>query len=411
MYSTIKERFFRYVKFETRSDENSQTIPSTETQLKFAEMLKKELEDIGLENVFINKACFVNATLHSNIDKKVPSIGFIAHMDTADFNAVGVNPQVIENYDGNDIVLNKEKNIIMKVDEFPNLKNYTSKTLVTTDGTTLLGADDKAGITEIVEAMKYLIEHPEIKHGTVKIAFGPDEEIGRGADYFNVDEFGADFAYTMDGGPLGELEYESFNAAQASFKIKGVSVHPGTAKGKMINASLVINEIINIFPKDKVPEKTEGYEGFFYLVKVKSTCEDGELIYIIRDHSKEKFENKKEFIRNIVKNINDKYGKEIVTVELKDQYYNMGEIIKDHMYVVDIAKEAMENLGIKPIIQPIRGGTDGSKISFMGLPTPNIFAGGENFHGKYEFVSWESMKSATDVIIEIIKLNVLKEYK
>ena len=411
MYSTMKERFFRYVKFETRSDENSQTIPSTETQLKFAEMLKKELEDIGLENVFINKACFVNATLPSNIDKKVPTIGFIAHMDTADFNAVGVNPQVIENYDGNDIVLNKEKNIIMKVDEFPNLKNYTSKTLVTTDGTTLLGADDKAGITEIVEAMKYLIEHPEIKHGTVKIAFGPDEEIGRGADYFNVDEFGADFAYTMDGGPLGELEYESFNAAQASFKIKGVSVHPGTAKGKMINASLVINEIINMFPKDEVPEKTEGYEGFFYLVEVKSTCEDGELIYIIRDHSKEKFENKKEFIRNVVKNINDKYGKKIVTVELKDQYYNMGEIIKDHMYVVDIAKDAMENLGIKPIIQPIRGGTDGSKISFMGLPTPNIFAGGENFHGKYEFVSWESMKSATDVIIEIIKLNVLKEYK
>ncbi|WP_315523272.1 peptidase T [Fusobacterium massiliense] len=411
MYSTMKERFFRYVKFETRSDENSQTIPSTETQLKFAEMLKKELEDIGLENIFINKACFVNATLPSNIDKKVPTIGFIAHMDTADFNAVGVNPQVIENYDGNDIVLNKEKNIIMKVDEFPNLKNYTSKTLVTTDGTTLLGADDKAGITEIVEAMKYLIEHPEIKHGTVKIAFGPDEEIGRGADYFNVDEFGADFAYTMDGGPLGELEYESFNAAQASFKIKGVSVHPGTAKGKMINASLVINEIINMFPKDEVPEKTEGYEGFFYLVEVKSTCEDGELIYIIRDHSKEKFENKKEFIRNVVKNINDKYGKEIVTVELKDQYYNMGEIIKDHMYVVDIAKDAMENLGIKPIIQPIRGGTDGSKISFMGLPTPNIFAGGENFHGKYEFVSWESMKSATDVITEIIKLNILKEYK
>ena len=411
MYSTMKERFFRYVKFETRSDENSQTTPSTETQLKFAEMLKKELEDIGLENVFINKACFVNATLPSNIDKKVPTIGFIAHMDTADFNAVGVNPQVIENYDGNDIVLNKEKNIIMKIDEFPNLKNYISKTLVTTDGTTLLGADDKAGITEIVEAMKYLIEHPEIKHGTVKVAFGPDEEIGRGADYFNVDEFGADFAYTMDGGPLGELEYESFNAAQASFKIKGVSVHPGTAKGKMINASLVINEIINMFPKDEVPEKTEGYEGFFYLVEVKSTCEDGELIYIIRDHSKEKFENKKEFIRNIVKNINDKYGKEIVTVELKDQYYNMGEIIKDHMYVVDIAKDAMENLGIKPIIQPIRGGTDGSKISFMGLPTPNIFAGGENFHGKYEFVSWESMKSATDVIIEIIKLNVLKEYK
>ena len=370
-YSTLKERFLRYVKFNTRSDEASETIPSTPSQMEFAKMLKKELEELGLSNVFINKACFVNATLPSNIDKKVPTVGFIAHMDTADFNAEGINPQIIDNYDGKDIILNKEQNIVLKVEEFPNLKNYISKTLITTDGTTLLGADDKSGIVEIIEAVKYLKEHPEVKHGDIKMAFGPDEEIGRGADYFDVKEFAADYAYTMDGGPIGELEYESFNAAQAKFKIKGVSVHPGTAKGKMINASLIASEIIEMFPKDEVPEKTEGYEGFYFLDEMKSNCEEGE----------------------------------VVKLELKDEYYNMGEIIKDHMYVVDIAKQAMENLGIKPIIKPIRGGTDGSKISFMGLPTPNIFAGGENFHGKYEFVALESMEKATDVIVEIIKLN------
>ena len=404
-YSTLKERFLRYVKFNTRSDEASETIPSTPSQMEFAKMLKKELEELGLSNVFINKACFVNATLPSNIDKKVPTVGFIAHMDTADFNAEGINPQIIDNYDGKDIVLNKEQNIILKVDEFPNLKNYISKTLITTDGTTLLGADDKSGIVEIIEAVKYLKEHPEIKHGDIKMAFGPDEEIGRGADYFDVKEFAADYAYTMDGGPIGELEYESFNAAQATFKIKGVSVHPGTAKGKMINAGLIASEIIEMFPKDEVPEKTEGYEGFYYLVEVKSSCEEGELVYILRDHDKSKFLAKKEFVKEVVKKVNKKYGREVVTLELKDQYYNMGEIIKDHMYVVDIAKQAMENLGIKPLIKAIRGGTDGSKISFMGLPTPNIFAGGENFHGKYEFVALESMEKATDVIVEIVKLN------
>ena len=405
MYETLKDRFLRYVKFETRSDEKSETIPSTPTQLEFAKILAKELEEIGMENVYVNDACFVNATLPGNVDKDVPVIGFIAHMDTADFNATNVNPKIVENYDGEDIVLNEAKDIVLSVEEFPNLKNYVGKTMITTDGTTLLGADDKAGIVEIVEAMKYLIEHPEIKHGTVKVAFGPDEEIGRGADNFNVEEFGADFAYTMDGGPVGELEYESFNAAGAVFKIKGKSVHPGTAKGKLINASLIAAEIVNSFPADEVPEKTEGYEGFYFLDKINSNCEEAELSYILRDHDREKFEAKKKFAANVAKKINEKYGKELVSVEIKDQYYNMGEIIKDHMNVVEIAKKAMENLGIKPVIEPIRGGTDGSKISFMGLPTPNIFAGGENFHGKYEFVALESMILATDVIVEIVKLN------
>lgn len=405
MYDTLKDRFLRYVKFETRSDEKSETIPSTPTQLEFAKILAKELEEIGMENVYVNDACFVNATLPGNVDKDVPVIGFIAHMDTADFNATNVNPKIVGNYDGKDIVLNEAKDIVLSVEEFPNLKNYVGKTVITTDGTTLLGADDKAGIVEIVEAMKYLIEHPEIKHGTVKVAFGPDEEIGRGADNFNVEEFGADFAYTMDGGPVGELEYESFNAAGAVFKIKGKSVHPGTAKGKLINASLIAAEIVNSFPADEVPEKTEGYEGFYFLDKINSNCEEAELSYILRDHDREKFEAKKKFTENVAKKINEKYGKELVSVEIKDQYYNMGEIIKDHMNVVEIAKKAMENLGIKPVIEPIRGGTDGSKISFMGLPTPNIFAGGENFHGKYEFVALESMILATDVIVEIVKLN------
>ena len=405
MYKTLKDRFLRYVKFETRSDEKSETIPSTPTQIEFAKILVRELEEIGMENVYVNDACFVNATLPGNIDKDVPVIGFIAHMDTADFNAVNVNPQIVENYDGKDIVLNEAKDIVLSVEEFPNLKNYVGKTVITTDGTTLLGADDKAGIVEIVEAMKYLIEHPEIKHGTVKVAFGPDEEIGRGADNFNVEEFGADFAYTMDGGPVGELEYESFNAAGAAFKIRGKSVHPGTAKGKLINASLIAAEVVNSFPADEVPEKTEGYEGFYFLDKISANCEEAELSYILRDHDREKFEMKKKFAANVAKKINEKYGKELVSVEIKDQYYNMGEIIKDHMNVVEIAEKAMKNLEIKPIIQPIRGGTDGSKISFMGLPTPNIFAGGENFHGKYEFVALESMILATDVIVEIVRLN------
>jgi len=294
---------------------------------------------------------------------------------------------------------------VLSVEEFPNLKNYIGKTLITTDGTTLLGADDKAGIVEIIEAMKFLIENPQIKHGKVKIAFGPDEEIGRGADNFDVKKFGADFAYTMDGGPVGELQYECFNAAQSTFKIKGKSVHPGTAKNKMINANVVAMEIADSFPEEEVPEKTEGYEGFYLLEKMTSNIEEGKMSYILRDHDREKFEAKKEFVKKVAKKINEKYGDKIVEVEIRDQYYNMREIIKNHMNVVEIAQKAMKNVGVKPVIEPIRGGTDGSKISFKGLPTPNIFAGGENFHGKYEFVALESMILATDVIVEIVKLN------
>ncbi|QUB94745.1 peptidase T [Leptotrichia sp. oral taxon 218] len=404
-YKNLKDRFFRYVKFETRSDENSTSIPSTPSQIEFAKMLKRELEEIGLEDVNIDSACFVNATLPANFDEKVPTIGFIAHMDTADFNAKNVNPRVFENYDGNDLLLNENLKVILSAKEFPNLKNYIGKTLITTDGTTLLGADDKAGIVEIIEAMKFLIENPQIKHGKVKIAFGPDEEIGRGADNFDVKKFGADFAYTMDGGPVGELQYECFNAAQATFKIKGKSVHPGTAKNKMINANVVAMEIANSFPKEEVPEKTEGYEGFYLLEKMTSNIEEAKMSYILRDHDREKFEAKKEFVKKVAKKINEKYGDKIVEVDIKDQYYNMREIIKNHMNVVEIAQKAMKNVGVKPVIEPIRGGTDGSKISFKGLPTPNIFAGGENFHGKYEFVALESMILAADVIVEIVRLN------
>lgn len=399
-------RFLRYVKFETRSDEKSKEIPSTPSQKEFAYMLKKELEDLGLSNVFINKGWFVNATLKSNVDKKVKTIGFISHYDTADFNAKNINPQVIKDYDGKDITLNKDKNIVMKVSEFENLKNYIGKTLITTDGTTLLGADDKAGIVEIIEAVKYLMEHPEIKHGDIKLAFGPDEEIGRGADNFDVEEFDADFAYTMDGGVLGELEYESFNAAQIEYEITGISVHPGTAKDKMINSNLVAVELASMFPKDEVPEKTEGYQGFFMLHNIEGRIEKTILSYIIRDHNREIFENRKKLAVEIAEKINEKYGN-IVKYNMFDQYYNMGDVISKDMTSVNIAKKAMENLGIKPLIHPIRGGTDGSKISFMGLPTPNIFVGGENFHGQYEFACLEHMMAARDTIIEIIKLNAM----
>lgn len=396
------ERFKKYVKFETRSDESSKTIPSTPTQYEFAKLLVEDLKEIGLEKIYINDFCFVNGVLPSNIDKKVPTIGFISHIDTADFEARNVNPQIIEKYDGKDIVLNDEK--IMKISEFPNLKNYVGKTLITTDGTTLLGADDKAGITAIMEAMKYLKEHPEIKHGDIKVAFGPDEEIGRGADKFNVKEFDADFAYTIDGGMLGELQYESFNAAQITYTITGVSVHPGSAKDKMINANVVAGYLMSLFPEKEVPEHTSGYEGFYLLCSTEAKIEKAELTYIIRDFDKDKFEDRKEFCKDVAKKVNEKFGK-VLVYEMFDQYYNMGDIISKDMRSVDLAKKAMENLGIKPIIEPIRGGTDGSKISFMGLPTPNIFVGGENFHGEYEFACLDDMKKSRDTIIEIVKLN------
>lgn len=402
----LKQRFIRYAKINTRSDEASTTIPSTPAQIEFAEMLTQELKDLGLHEVVHNKSNgFVTATLPSNVDYPVDTIGFIAHFDTADFNSENINPQLVENYDGSDIVLNHAQNIVMKVADFPNLRNYVGHTLITTDGTTLLGADDKAGLSEIIEAMVYLLEHPEIKHGEVRVAFGPDEEIGRGADHFDAPGFRAKFAYTMDGGPLGELEYESFNAAQAKILIQGVSVHPGTAKDKMINASLLAMEYHQHLPADEVPEKTSGYEGFYLLNHMTSTVDSAEMTYIIRDHDKTKFELRKAKVLEIAHIMNEKYGEKRVVVEMFDSYYNMGEIISKDMTSVDLAKQAMNNLGITPDIHPIRGGTDGSKISFMGIPTPNVFTGGENYHGRYEFASLDNMVKAKETIIEIIRLN------
>lgn len=407
MYENLIPRFLRYVKTETRSDATSKTVPSTQSQVEFAQTLKEELADLGMSQVSYNeKNGFVTATLPSNCDKEVPTIGFIAHMDTADFNAVNVNPQFHENYNGEEIILSATENIRLAPNDFPNLKNYIGQTLITTDGTTLLGADDKAGIAEIMTAMEILLKDKTIKHGTIKVAFGPDEEIGIGADLFDVANFGADFAYTMDGGPVGELEYESFNAAQAEIKIQGKNVHPGTAKNTMVNALKLALKIDAALPQDEVPEKTDGREGFFHLVSMSGEVEEAQMTYIIRDHDHDKFIARKNQLQYIANKINEESGSERVNVTLFDQYYNMKDIIEKDLSIVDLAEKAMINLGIKPIIEPIRGGTDGSKLSFMGLPTPNIFAGGENFHGRYEFVAVESMRKATDVIVEIAKLNV-----
>ena len=403
-YETMLERFLGYVNFKTRSDANSKTLPSTPEQKDFLRMLKGQLEDLKLNDIVLNEEnWFLTATLPANTNKPYDTIGFISHVDTADFNVEGISPQIIENYDGEDIVLNKEKNIIMATKEFPNLKNYKGLTLITTDGTTLLGADDKAGIVEIVEAVKYLSEHPEIEHGDIRIAFGPDEEIGRGADHFDAKGFGTEYAYTMDGSVLGELQYESFNAAQITYKITGVSVHPGTAKGKMKNANMIAAELAMLFPEKEVPEHTDDYEGFYLLYNMEARIESAEMSYIIRDHDKEKFLARKKFAEEVAAEINAKYGN-VVEYEMYDQYYNMGDVIKEDKRCVDIAEQAMKNADVVPIIIPIRGGTDGSKISYMGIPTPNIFVGGENFHGQYEFSCLEHMKKASDVIVEIAKL-------
>ena len=403
-YETMLERFLGYVNFKTRSDANSKTLPSTPEQKDFLRMLKGQLEELKLSDIVLNEEnWFLTATLPANTDKPYDTIGFISHVDTADFNVEGISPQIIENYDGEDIVLNKEKNIIMATKEFPNLKNYKGLTLITTDGTTLLGADDKAGIVEIVEAVKYLSEHPEIEHGNIRIAFGPDEEIGRGADHFDAKGFGTEYAYTMDGSVLGELQYESFNAAQITYKITGVSVHPGTAKGKMKNANMIAAELAMLFPEKEVPEHTDDYEGFYLLYNMEARIESAEMSYIIRDHDKEKFLARKKFAEEVAAKINAKYGN-VVEYEMCDQYYNMGDVIKEDKRCVDIAEQAMKNADVVPIIIPIRGGTDGSKISYMGIPTPNIFVGGENFHGQYEFSCLEHMKKASDVIVEIAKL-------
>ncbi|WP_207694867.1 peptidase T [Enterococcus sp. DIV0212c] len=407
MYENLLPRFLRYVKTETRSNPKSETTPSTQTQVAFAQTLKKELEEIGMSDVVYNETNgFVIATLPSNIDKEVRSIGFIAHMDTADFNAVNVNPQIIENYDGESTIkLDSEGKFTLNTTDFPNLKNYANQTLITTDGTTLLGADDKSGIAEIMTAMEILIKDPSIKHGTIRVAFGPDEEIGVGADKFDVEQFNVDFAYTMDGGPVGELQYETFNAAQAEVTIQGKNVHPGTAKNTMINALQLAIDFQNQLPQNEVPEKTDGYEGFFHLAQMEGTPEEAKMTYIIRDHDREKFEARKALILKIQEIINQPFDQERVQIDLFDQYYNMGEVIEKDMSIIELAKNAMIELDIEPLIEPVRGGTDGSKISYLGIPTPNIFAGGENMHGRFEFVSLQAMEKATDVIVKIAESN------
>ncbi|QJS98275.1 peptidase T [Dolosigranulum pigrum] len=406
MYNHLVDRFLKYVKVNTRSDVNSETIPSTERQVTFAkEVLIPDLEAIGLSEIHYNEANgFVTATLPANTEQEVPTIGFIAHIDTADFASENIQPQVHEDYDGEAIQLNDQ--FTLSPEDFPNLKNYVGQTLITTDGTTLLGSDDKSGIVEILSAIEYLIDHPEIKHGKIRVAFGPDEEIGRGADHFDVEHFAADFAYTMDGGPVGELQYESFNAAGLKLSIQGKNVHPGTAKDTMINALQLAHDFHAKLPAEDVPEKTDERQGFFHLISVNGTVEEAEAEYIIRDHSRDKFNQRKQLAETIAKELNDRYAIDPITIELHDQYYNMAEIIEQDMRPVDLAQNAMLTLDIKPIIEPIRGGTDGSKISFMGLPTPNIFAGGENFHGRYEYVSVQSMEKAIDTIVKIAELAV-----
>ena len=405
MPNQLIDRFIRYVKKETRSDEASTTVPSTPSQTEFLKDLVEELVELGYQEVRLNpKNSFVTATIPATTTKEVPVVGFISHVDTADFEARNVQPQFHENYDGEAIVLDKEGKFVLSPKDFPNLKNYVGKTLITTDGTTLLGADDKAGVSEIVTAGAYLLAHPEIEHGKIRVAFGPDEEIGRGADLFDVEEFGCDFAYTMDGGPVGELEYESFNAAQAEITIQGKNVHPGTAKDTMVNALEIARQFQNALPEFEVPEHTSGREGFYHLMYANGVVEEAKLVYIIRDHDRKLFEAKKAYLQLVADRLNASLDSNRISIDMKDQYYNMAEIIEKDFRAVEVAQKAMENLSITPIIEPIRGGTDGSKISFMGLPTPNIFAGGENFHGRYEFVAVESMEKARDVIIEIAKL-------
>lgn len=405
MPNQLIDRFIRYVKKETRSDEASTTVPSTPSQTEFLKDLVEELVELGYQDVRLNpKNSFVTATIPATTTKEVPVVGFIAHVDTADFEARNVQPQFNENYDGEAIVLDKEGKFVLSPKDFPNLKNYVGKTLITTDGTTLLGADDKAGVSEIVTAGAYLLAHPEIEHGKIRVAFGPDEEIGRGADLFDVEEFGCDFAYTMDGGPVGELEYESFNAAQAEITFQGKNVHPGTAKDTMVNALELARQFQNALPEFEVPEHTSGREGFYHLMYANGVVEEAKLVYIIRDHDRTLFEAKKAYLQLVADRLNASLDSNRISIDMKDQYYNMAEIIEKDFRAVEVAQKAMENLSITPIIEPIRGGTDGSKISFMGLPTPNIFAGGENFHGRYEFVAVESMEKARDVIIEIAQL-------
>ncbi|WP_396592007.1 peptidase T [Allomuricauda sp. R78024] len=401
-------RFLEYVSIDTQSDPYSKTTPSTEKQWNLAKKLVMELHQIGMQDVSIDENAYIMATLPSNIDKKVPIIGFISHIDTTpDFTGKNIKPQIVENYDGKDIVLNKAKDIVLSPDYFEDLLQYEGQTLITTDGTTLLGADDKAGIAEIITAMEYLTQRPEIKHGEIRIAFTPDEEIGRGAHKFDVEKFGAAWAYTMDGSQVGELEFENFNAASAKIKIGGKSVHPGYAKNKMVNAIGIANEFLSLMPPREVPEKTSDREGFFHVHKIKGEIEKAEIELIIRDHDENHFEARKELLKDITYKLNKKYG-DYVALHIDDQYRNMREKVEPVFHIVEIAREAMESLGIEPIVKPIRGGTDGSQLSFMGLPCPNIFAGGHNFHGKYEYVPLQSMEKAVQVIVKICELTAIQ---
>lgn len=400
----LTERFLNLVKFDTQSDELTNMTPSTPGQMEFAIYLKEELEKMGLEEISLDSNGYLFATLAANTDKETPTIGFIAHMDTSpDMSGRHVKPRIIKNYDGEEITLNKDQNIILEPTQFPELKNYVGQDLIVTDGTTLLGADDKAGIAEILDAIEYLQNHPEIKHGKIRIGFNPDEEIGLGAHKFNVEEFGCDFAYTMDGGAIGELEFENFNAASAKVTIKGRNVHPGYAKHKMINSIRVANNFIAMLPRWETPEHTEGYEGFYHLVGIEGSVEETVLTYIIRDHDRNRFESRKHEIEHLVRKTNMEFPG-CCSVEIKDQYYNMREKIEPVMHIIHIAEQAMQEAGVEPRIQPIRGGTDGAQLSFKGLPCPNIFAGGENFHGRYEFVSIQSMEKARDVIVNICRI-------
>ena len=404
------DRFFSYVTVDTESDPESNTTPSSEKQWNLANALVDELKRIGLEDVTIDENAYIMATLPSNVDHDVPVIGFVSHFDTTpDFTGANVNPQIVENYDGKDIVLNAKENIVLSPDDFDDLLQYKGQTIITTDGTTLLGADDKAGIAEIVSAMEYLVNHPEIKHGKIRVGFTPDEEIGRGAHKFDVDKFGAEWAYTMDGSQIGELEYENFNAAGAVVTVKGKIVHPGYAKGKMINSMYIATDFINSLPRMETPEHTEDREGFFHLYSINGEVDGTKLQYIIRDHDKNHFEARKEMMRKLAEELNAQHGKEVVKVEISDQYFNMREKIEPVMHIVDVAEKAMKQADIVPNIKPIRGGTDGSQLSFKGLPCPNIFAGGHNFHGRYEYVPVESMQKAIEVIVNIAQLVAEKE--
>lgn len=401
---TVVDRFLKYVKFDTESSTETGTTPSTPGQMVLARELEKELHEIGLEDISLDEKGYIMATLPANTDKEVPTIGFVAHMDTSpDLTGKDVNPQIVKNYDGKDIILNKDLNIVLSPNDFPEMQDYVGQDLIVTDGKTLLGADDKAGIAEILTAIKYLKDHPEIKHGKIRIGFTPDEEIGAGADYFDVEKFGCEWAYTMDGGPIGELEYENFNAAGVKINIQGRSVHPGYAKDKMVNALVVANKLVSLLPSNERPEHTTGYEGFFHLTNISGTVDAATVGYIIRDHDREIFEKRKQVMLDTIAFINKLYP-DSTSVEIKDQYYNMREKVEPVKHVVDLAFEAMTAVGVTPIVKPIRGGTDGARLSFMGLPCPNIFAGGHNFHGRYEFVPIQSMEKAVQVIVKIAEL-------